>query len=89
MRSKSERTDLSWLEFGESVSAPLCGAFFSLSNESKTMDSEKTIADIAEKVLGIETLETRRMDSLDFYEVAVWSVREALQQAYEAGKAAK
>jgi len=60
------------------------------------MDSEKTIADIAEKVLGIETLETRssfgipfRMDSLDFHEVAVWSVREALQQAYEAGKAAK
>ena len=53
------------------------------------MDSEKTIADIAEKVLGIDTLETRRMDSLDFHEVAVWSVREALQQAYEAGKSAK
>jgi len=49
------------------------------------MDSEKAIAVIAELVLRIETLETRRMDSLDFHEVAVWSVREALQQAYEAG----
>ena len=49
------------------------------------MDQEKTIAEIAELVLGIETLETRRMDSLDFHEVAVWSVREALRQAYETG----
>jgi len=40
---------------------------------------------IAER-LGFPTLKTRRSDSLDFHEVAVWSLREALEQAYEAGR---
>jgi hypothetical protein len=35
--------------------------------------------------LSIETLETRNSDSLDFYDVAVWSLKKALQEAYEAG----
>ena len=36
----------------------------------------------------IETLETRRSDTLDFHDVAVWSLREALAAAYAAGQAA-
>ena len=40
---------------------------------------------IAREALGIETLETRRGDSLDFHDVAVWSVLEALNRAYELG----
>jgi len=33
-----------------------------------------------------ETLETRNSDSLDFHETAVWSIKEALQQAFELGR---
>ena len=36
--------------------------------------------------LGFPTLETRSSDSLDFREVAVWMVRDALRHAYEAGR---
>ena len=43
---------------------------------------------IAQKHLGIETLETRRSDSLDFHDVAVWAIRSALEAAYAAGAAA-
>lgn len=41
---------------------------------------------IAQKHLDIETLETRHSDRLDFHDVAVWGIREALQAAFEAGK---
>lgn len=40
---------------------------------------------IAAKHLGRETLETRRSDSLDFSDQAVWSLKAALEAAYEAG----
>lgn len=46
------------------------------------------IEDIAKKELGIQTLETRKSDSLDFHDVAVWQVRAALEAAYRAGQAA-
>ena len=42
---------------------------------------------IAQMHLSIDTLETRHRDSLDFHDVGVWSVRDALQAAYEAGLA--
>jgi Family of unknown function (DUF6900) len=38
--------------------------------------------------LGIVTLDTRNSDRLDFREVAVWQIEEALEAAYEAGKQA-
>lgn len=40
---------------------------------------------IAMKHLGRETLETRNSDSLDFSDQAVWSLKAALEQAYECG----
>ena len=36
----------------------------------------------------IETLETRNSDCLDFHDVAVWAIRNALEAAYAAGQAA-
>ncbi|MFC4235946.1 DUF6900 domain-containing protein [Thalassospira xianhensis] len=42
-------------------------------------------AAIALEHLGISTLETRNSDSLDFHDVAVWSVAEALNAAYNEG----
>jgi hypothetical protein len=50
---------------------------------------EATINQIAKQTLGIRTLETRKSDSLDFHELAVWSLKEALNLAYQAGKAEK
>ena len=46
---------------------------------------EQLLTQIAQNKLGIETLETRRSDSLDFHDVAVWSVRDALEAAFKAG----
>lgn len=45
------------------------------------------LAAIAKEKLGIDTLETRNSDSLDFHDVAVWSVKDALEAAYRAGLA--
>ena len=42
---------------------------------------------IAQTHLSIDTLETRHSDSLDFHDVGVWCVRDALQAAFEAGLA--
>ena len=46
------------------------------------------VAEIARRLLGIETIETQSSDALDFHDLAVWQVREALQAAYDAGVAA-
>ena len=43
---------------------------------------DRELASIAKRVLRIPTLETRKSDQLDFHEVAVWSVQEALRLAY-------
>ncbi|PIQ13896.1 MAG: hypothetical protein CO125_04070 [Hydrogenophilales bacterium CG_4_9_14_3_um_filter_59_35] len=40
---------------------------------------------IAQKHLGIETLETRKSDSFDFHDTAVWCIRDALEAAFKAG----
>jgi hypothetical protein len=41
--------------------------------------------EIARDHLGIETLETRKRDSLDLHDVSVWGVKDALLAAYQAG----
>ncbi len=51
-------------------------------------DVDQIIADIARKQLRIETLETRKSDSLDFHDVSVWGLRTALLCAFEAGRKA-
>ena len=40
---------------------------------------------IAEEELGITTLETRNSDTLDFHDIAVWKLRNALLRAYQTG----
>ena len=49
---------------------------------------DELLASIEKTMLHIDTLETRKSDSLDFHDVAVWSVRAALEAAYRAGLAA-
>lgn len=46
---------------------------------------DQTIAAIAAEKLGINTLETRSSDALDFHELAAWQIKEALEAAYRAG----
>lgn len=45
----------------------------------------KSVAKIAHDILGLDTLATRNVDSLDFHEHAVWRIKEALNAAYMAG----
>mgnify|MGYP001172812359 CR=1 FL=1 len=47
---------------------------------------DKSLAEIAASHLHLETLETRNSDSLDFHDMAVWSIKAALEAAYEAGR---
>lgn len=47
---------------------------------------EQIIEDIAKRHLLVDTLATRNSDSQDFYEVAVWCIKAALEEAFEAGK---
>ena len=46
---------------------------------------EQLLTQIAQSKLGIETLETRSSDGLDFHDVAVWCLRDALEAAFNAG----
>ncbi|WP_321859229.1 DUF6900 domain-containing protein [Paraburkholderia tropica] len=43
--------------------------------------ARQQIAEIARTMLGIETLETRYADRLDFHDTAVWSITAALEAA--------
>jgi hypothetical protein len=43
------------------------------------------LTQIAQQHLGIETLQTRHSDSLDFHDLAVWNLRAALEAAFNAG----
>jgi hypothetical protein len=47
---------------------------------------DTTLAEIAARHLHLETLEARNSDSLDFHDMAVWSIKAALEAAYEAGR---
>ena len=50
--------------------------------------SDALLLEIAAKHFhSIDTLETRNNDGLDFHEVAVWSIRAALEAAFAAGQA--
>ena len=44
------------------------------------------LASIARRTLNIKTLATRKTDSLDFHEVAVWQVLAALRLAHRMGR---
>jgi hypothetical protein len=50
--------------------------------------AEQTIARIARDILRIDTLESRKSDSQDFHDLAVWTIKEALEAAYRAGEVA-
>lgn len=50
----------------------------------EALNDELTL--IANRILKISTLETQKSDHLDFHDVAVWRLKEALLAAYNLGK---
>jgi len=44
------------------------------------------LENIAQKELSIPTLQERKMDDLDFHEISVWGLKQALLAAFEAGR---
>jgi hypothetical protein len=53
-----------------------------------TQFRDQLLQRIAAEHLFVETLETRNSDRLDFYDVSVWGIRQALIDAFEAGRLA-
>jgi hypothetical protein len=53
-----------------------------------TSDRETTINDIARRFMAVGSLETRGRDADDFHTLGVWAIKDALERAYEAGRAA-
>jgi hypothetical protein len=49
------------------------------------MTRDDAIERIALDLLGLETLQPRKRDRLDFHDLAVWDIREAQEAAYTAG----
>jgi hypothetical protein len=50
------------------------------------MKQDEIIKEIAFRILGIQTIEVRNSDSLDFHDIAVWNIKKALETAFNAGK---
>ena len=57
--------------------------------KAKQQQLDELLTDIAKKHLNIETLETRNSDSLDFHDMAVWCIKDALKSAYKEGLQSK
>lgn len=78
---------------GVDVSGARCGAH-EVHPDTPAADStepeadtaaEKAVAEIARKILHLDTIETRNSDGLDFHSIAIWTIRESLTAAYHAG----
>ena len=50
-----------------------------------TLNQAEAVAKIAKELLGLDTIETRNSDEIDFSEQSVWQLRAALEAAYNAG----
>lgn len=57
-------------------------------DEDKKISKEvyQKILEIAKRHFYVKTLESQKSDSLDFRETSVWSIKDALIDAYNAGK---
>ena len=48
-----------------------------------------TLLKIAQQELAIDTREEQMSDRLDFHDLSVWSIKKALERAYQAGMEAE
>jgi len=49
------------------------------------MTRNESVERIGKQTLGLPTMKTRNSDGLDFHDLSVWQIREALNQAYDDG----
>ena len=54
-------------------------------NSENNLKINPLISEIAVKFLGVKTLETQNSDTLDFHDLAVWTLKAALEAAFSAG----
>lgn len=54
-------------------------------NSENNLKPNLLISEIAAKYLGVKTLETQNSDALDFHDLAVWTLKAALEAAFNAG----
>lgn len=59
--------------------------YLGVSADNLKVDLDVEFDKIAKEVLGIDTLVTRKSDSLDFHEVSVWSLKQAFQKVFDLG----
>lgn len=57
-----------------------------LLQQAKDLARDQMLEAIALRKMGVTTLKAQGRDSLDFHEVSVLSIQEALKAAYEAGR---
>lgn len=57
-----------------------------IDKELPELVARNKVSEDIRKLLHLETLTTRNMDSLDFHEVAVWNVKKSIEMAFEAGR---
>lgn len=60
-----------------------------MTRSAENHEADPVLVEIAHHYLGLDTLETRSSDGLDFSDQAVWSIRAALEAAFEAGRKSK
>ncbi len=54
-------------------------------NDCLGEEQDALVTAIANKHMGIKTLEERKSDSMDFHELSVWEIKAALKEALETG----
>ena len=57
-------------------------------NHDPTAQRDAQLLEIAQRQFHLETLESGNWDRLNFHDVAVWAIRAALEEAFEAGRRA-
>lgn len=83
---KARVADRGWRDSFENAIREVTGKTFP---RKAPPTKDELFTQIAQQHLNIETLVERKSDSLDFHDVAVWSVKDALEAAYEAGRKAR
>jgi hypothetical protein len=56
---------------------------------SSLMQIDETLEQLARDRLRVATLAPRGRDDLDFYDLSVWAILDAMRAAYEAGTAGR
>jgi hypothetical protein len=54
-------------------------------NSESNLKLNPLISEIAVKFLGVKNLETQYSNALDFHDLAVWTLKAALEAAFNAG----